>query len=49
MTCSFGYHEQEHACCQIVKDLKKLLEGQTDTFSFTGKVLRTEVLGEENG
>lgn len=26
MTCPFGYHEHEHACCQIVKDLKKSIE-----------------------
>ena len=32
---------------EIVERLKKLLEGQTDTFTFTGRYLRKEVLGEE--
>jgi len=32
---------------KIVERLKELLAGKTDTFSFTGKLLRIEILGEE--
>ena len=32
---------------EIVERLKKLLVGKTDAFSFTGKQLRTEILGEK--
>jgi len=32
---------------RIVMRLKNLLDGQTDTFTYTGKVLRTEILGEQ--
>ena len=32
---------------EIVERLKKLLIGQTDSFSFTGKFLREEILGEK--
>jgi len=32
---------------KIVERLVKLLSGQTDTFSFTGKQLKEEILGEE--
>ena len=32
---------------EIVERLKKILEGQTDTFTFTGRYLRQEILGEE--
>lgn len=39
-----GVTEAEH----IVARLKKLLAGQTDDFTFTGRYLRKEVLGEEN-
>ncbi len=31
---------------EIVERLKKLLEGRTDDFTFTGRYLRKEVLGE---
>ncbi len=31
----------------IVQRLKKLLNGQTDDFNFTGRYLRKEVLGEK--
>lgn len=32
---------------EIVERLKKLLDGQTDDFNFTGKFLRIKVLGED--
>ncbi len=32
---------------KIVERLKKLLEGRTDDFTFTGRYLRKEVLGEK--
>ncbi len=31
----------------ILERLKELLAGKTDAFSFTGKQLRTEILGED--
>ena len=41
----FQQIQQEHL---IVNRLKKLLKGQTDDFTFTGRYLRKEVLGEKN-
>ena len=35
---------EEH---KIVDRLKRLLAGQTDGFIFSGKLLKTEILGEE--
>ena len=32
---------------EILERLRKLLAGKTDAFSFTGKQLRTEILGEK--
>jgi len=31
----------------VVERLRELLKGKTDAFSFTGKQLRTEILGED--